>query len=274
MPGRNGDHRLDAIRSEDVQRLKTALASRAPKTVNNALTVLNTLLKKAVEWEVIDAMPCTIRLLPISRMSMAAYDSNEYERLVSVAQAIDWRTYLIVLLGGDAGLRCGEMIALEWGDVDITARQLCIQRSDWNGQVGTPKGGRLRRVPLTVRLAAALREHRHLRSSRVLSQDEGAPLTRQQLQYRVGRASRQAHVSSQGVHVLRHTFCSLLAMRGAAITAIQALAGHRDLSVTQRYMHLSPAALDASIRLLDASGSVGRGDILETGTGDDRKVNS
>jgi integrase len=50
-----------------------------------------------------------------------------------VARAIDQRTYLIVLLGGEAGLRCGEMIALEWGDVDLAKRQLCVRRSDWNG---------------------------------------------------------------------------------------------------------------------------------------------
>ena len=53
-----------------------------------------------------------------------------------------------------------------------------------------------------------------------------------------------------GVHILRHTFCSHLAMRGAPARAIQELAGHPDLATTQRYMHLSPAALDAAIRLL------------------------
>jgi hypothetical protein len=50
---------------------------------------------------------------------------------------------------------------------------------------------------------------------------------------------------------LRHTFCSHLAMRGAPARAIQELAGHQDLTTTQRHMHLRPAALDAAIRLLD-----------------------
>ena len=49
----------------------------------------------------------------------------------------------------------------------------------------TPKGGRLRYVPLTIRLAAAFRAHRHLRSRNVLCQDDGQPLTRQMVQYRV-----------------------------------------------------------------------------------------
>jgi site-specific recombinase XerD len=40
-----------------------------------------------------------------------------------------------------------------------------------------------------------------------------------------------------GVHILRHTFCSHLAMRGTPARAIQELAGRQDLSTTQRYMH-------------------------------------
>ena len=54
-------------------------------------------------------------------------------------------------------------------------------------------------------------------------------------------------------------------MRGAPARAIQELAGHTDLTTTQRYMHLSPAAIEGAIRLLDSSGVLPRrGDILET----------
>ncbi len=54
-------------------------------------------------------------------------------------------------------------------------------------------------------------------------------------------------------------------MRGAPATAIQELAGHAELTMTQRYVHLSPASLDAAIRLLDASGiDPGRGEGGET----------
>ena len=71
------------------------------------------------------------------------------------------------------------------------------------------------------------------------------------MQSRMKRVSRRANLAHDGVHILRHSFCSHLAMRGAPVRAIQELAGHADLSMTQRYMHLSPAALDAAIRLLD-----------------------
>src|SRR4029453_3907837 len=55
-----GAKRLDAITNETGQPRKHALENRSPKTVNNVLTVLNTLLKQAVVWEAIERMPCTI----------------------------------------------------------------------------------------------------------------------------------------------------------------------------------------------------------------------
>jgi integrase len=76
------------------------------------------------------------------------------------------------------------------------------------------------------------------------------------------------------VHILRHTFCSHLAMRGAPTRAIQELAGHREMSMTQRYMHLSPAALDSAIRLLDQTSGVTKfGDILATLPGSEGRSN-
>jgi len=222
-------------------------------------------MRMAVAWGVIERVPCTIRLLPVPKPTAGFYDFEEYESLVKAAQANDSRAHLIVLLGGEAGLRCGEMMALEWCDVDLHKRQLRVRQSEWKGQVTTPKGGRMRYVPLTVRLAAALRAHRHLKGPRVLCSADSHPLTQREVQGLVRRAARRAGVR-EGVHRLRHTFCSHLAMRGAPPTAIQELAGHADLVTTQRYMHLSPAAIDAAIRLLDRPerGS-GSGNIVETG---------
>lgn len=77
--------------------------------------------------------------------------------------------------------------------------------------------------------------------------------------------ARRGNLPVCGVHVLPHTFRPPLAMRGAPMCAIQELAGHRDLSTTQRYIHLSPSALTHAIRLLERSSALpARGDILET----------
>jgi integrase len=72
-------------------------------------------------------------LLPIAKPSATFHDFDDYERLVESAQATDPRAYQVVLLGGEAGLRCGEMMALEWTDVDLAKRQLSVQRSEMEG---------------------------------------------------------------------------------------------------------------------------------------------
>jgi site-specific recombinase XerD len=160
------------------------------------------------------------------------------------------------------------MRALEWTDVNFTKRQLCVERNDWRGHVSSTKGGRLRYVPLTRRLASALQGHRHLRGARVLCLDDGTPMPEHTVTDLLQKVARRANLRNNGAHILRHTFCSHLAMRGAPARAIQELAGHRDLATTQRHMHLSPNAIDDAIRLLDAGTSrpPGRGDIVATAT--------
>ena len=71
------------------------------------------------------------------------------------------------------------------------------------------------------------------------------------MRFALPRACRRARLRKIGWHALRHTFCSHLAMRGATAKAIQELAGHTDLSITLRYMHLAPAHLTDAVQLLD-----------------------
>jgi site-specific recombinase XerD len=87
---------------------------------------------------------------------------------------------------------------------------------------------------------------RHLRGARLLWQASGKPVKVTTLQSWLETACRRAGLPpSRNLHKLRHTFCSHLAMRGAPARAIQELAGHADLKTTQRYMHLSPAHIEA-----------------------------
>ncbi len=86
-----------------------------------------------------------------------------------------------VLLAGDAGLRTGEIIALDWTDIDFKRGLITVSKSEWNGQVTLPKGGRARRLPMTKKLAAVLQAHRHLGGPRVLYRDNGASTSKQTL---------------------------------------------------------------------------------------------
>src|ERR1700730_5710844 len=270
--------RLDEIRDSDVQKLKAELAELSPKTVNNVLCVLNTMLNVAVEWGVLESMPARVKLLKVSQSEVPFYEPHEYERLVEAAQTIgDQRLLVFVLLGGDAGLRCGEIIALEQTDVDLKRGLLHVRQSEWEGHLTEPKSGRGRKVVLTERLAAALAKNRHLRGPRVLWRDESeGKVTQVLLAKWMRRLQRRARLKETGqLHILRHTFCSRLAMAGASTMAIKELAGQQQISTTQRYMHLSPAAKSAAIPLLDRGLDLAaedlkepakRGDIVETAT--------
>jgi integrase len=273
-----GDKPLDQIDDEDVQRLKARLATRHRKTVNNVLGILGHTLKTAVKWKVIDRVRCSVTMLKVSNGLVKFYDFDDYARLVETALSIDARTHLVVLLGGDAGLRRGEMLGLRWGDVDFKRRQLQVEEAVWerkkkDGTKGhdritdTPKGGRSRVVPLTDALFDALTAHRHLRGDQVLYGNDGRPATSFFLRNLLEAAQKKAGMLSRtgGIHILRHTFCSHLAMRGAPAKAIQELAGHADLTTTMRYMHLSPAARQDAIALLNGRGARRDfGDIVET----------
>jgi integrase len=67
---------------------------------------------------------------------MGLHDFDQYERLLTVAPKRDAQAYVMAVLGGDAGLRLGEIVALEWRDVELDARRLTVQRSQWLGHGG------------------------------------------------------------------------------------------------------------------------------------------
>jgi integrase len=260
-----GTTKLDQITDLRVSQLKARLRSKSRKTTNNVLTVLSKLLKVAVKWRVLAGMPCTIELVKVSNASPEFYEFEDYARLVDAATKIGTRELVVVLLGGDAGIRRGEMIGLRWSDVDFRRGQMRIEQAAWKRSrreaershenewtVDTPKSGKGRIVPMTKALREALLQHRHLRGERVLTLEDGSPAPGHTLRTWLETVQRRAGLRVMGsLHKLRHTFCSHLAMRGAPAKAIQELAGHESLTTTLRYMHLSPSARDQAIALLD-----------------------
>lgn len=232
-------------------------------------TLFRKLLKVATDWGVIAAVPCSIRLLPRPQREAEFWDFEDYGRLAAAADTVGPNARMVVSLGGLAGLRMGEIIALRWQDVDLPRRFVWVKRNDWRGHLDKPKGGREARVDLCNRLRDALQDHRVVsqvvsRDGRVLCREDGSALTERGVRRLVERSERLAVLPNCGVHALRHTFGAHLAMRGASPKAIQELMRHADLSMTQRYTHLSPAARESAVRLLDLPVPAGFGDIVET----------
>lgn len=246
-----GHKRLDRITAEDIQNLKATLAGMAPVSANSTLKLLQNILNVATEWKVIKTVPVKIKKLRQPDKEVEFYDFDDYERLIEVAAGIDPRTLLVVLLGGEAGLRRGEIIALEWSDVDLKRRVLTIARSEFRGHVTETKGHRFRTVPITDPLAAALKAHRHLKGPRILYSCGQKTPSESTIRLWLSEAQKAAGLKVKGPHTLRHTFCSHLAMKGAPARAIQKLAGHQSVVTTERYMHLSPVALEESMRLIN-----------------------
>jgi integrase len=267
---------LNEITDERVSELRSTLtkapgrkpgATLSKNRINNILWPLNSCLQLAVKWKVIAAMPCTIEIPAVNSEKPEFYDFDDYARLCDGAAKAGSRELALVRLGGDAGLRRGEQIALRWSDCDFRRRQIHVEQAAWRltkaqaralgasseWKIGKPKSGKGRVIPMTDALHAALQAHRHLRGEYVLSLDDGSPAPGHVLRDWLESAQRRAGLTVLGaMHKLRHSFCSHLAMRGAPAKAIQELAGHSSLTITMRYMHLSAGALDSAIALLNS----------------------
>ncbi|HXI57572.1 MAG TPA: tyrosine-type recombinase/integrase, partial [Polyangia bacterium] len=252
-----GSKRLDQITGKDVEELKAVLLAKkkSAKRVNNILNVLSKILRYAVEIEMIDRSP-RIKTLKVPPQKFDFFAFEDFEKLVRTSQEEpDW--HAAVLVAGEAGLRLGELLALEWGDIDFRNGILTVMRNDWRGWVGAPKSGKDRKIPLTSRATRALKAIRHLKGKLVFCWEDGARWTNSTMRAGLKRQQKRAGLRITGWHVLRHSFCSHLAMRGAPAVAIKELAGHASIAVTNRYMHLSPGELRNAIALLETGRQVG-----------------
>ena len=180
------------------------------------------------------------------------YTEEELGRLVEAGMKLDVRLAAMVLLGGDAGLRSGEIRALPPYGVKWDTRQLHIERQVWRDIVDSPKSGRGRVIPMTDRLAWTIRKLGRVKGDSLLVDDDGQRFSTKRMRSLVKRAQRDAGLEATGnVHILRHTFCTRLAMAGKPPTVIQELAGHRHLTTTMRYMHVVTGAKEEAIAALN-----------------------
>lgn len=183
-----------------------------------------------------------------------------------------WR--LAIMLGARAGLRRGEICELRWGDVDLRQGKIRVARAykvkdgtgpgrEWH--VSTCKGREARTVTVPPDLVAELKNARQARGELVVQTEAGGRVMPWALSEVVPAIAKRVgvHRPGLGVHALRHTFCSHLALGGAPMKAIQILAGHKSPRTTERYMHLSPTHVEAAISCLPA---------LELAAGDETRT--
>lgn len=247
-----GPLKLDAINAQHIEELKARLLERktSRKYINNVLNVVRKLLHYALELELVERMP-TIKALKLAPGKFEFLDFEDFERLVAAAE-LDPEWQAAILLAGSAGLRLGEVLGLHWDDIDRDG-VLTVRHNDWRGQLGTPKGGRERSIPLTKRTLDAVKALRHLLLQRVFCYGDGRPWTLATMREGLKRQEKRAGLTAKGKwHRLRHTFCSHLAMRGAAAIEIKELAGHQSIATTNRYVHLAPERRRTAMALLEA----------------------
>ncbi|RKH39108.1 site-specific integrase [Corallococcus sp. AB050B] len=221
------------------------------KYINNVLAVLHKLLVLAQDQGVIGQIP-RIKVFKTRKPAFDFLSFEEAELLVMNAEP-EWRSLIFVAL--KTGMRQGELIGLQWNDVDLQRGKLHVRRTIWRGTSCLPKGGRERIVDLPVSAVHALKEHRHLRGAHVFCQEDGQMLTAGLMKAPLKRALARAGIRREqgliGWHDLRHTYGSHLAMRGIPLKVIQELMGHATIEMTMRYAHLAPEARESAVQQLD-----------------------
>lgn len=218
------------------------IATGDQRSAHNRLAVLSSLLKCAHENKLI-AQP-TIRLFlkrgGRKEAPILAVPSSDVQRLIEAAK--DERYRVAVRLAAEAGLRIGEILGLQWGDVRAT--ELHIRRAvDSAGNVGLPKHNKTREVHLSPELVCELGRMRH-RGLWVVSTLDGGMLSYwaavDAIRALYARAGVDIPESETGTtmpwHSLRHTFGTELAAKNVPLTTLQELMGHEDIATTRRYV--------------------------------------
>lgn len=247
-----GGKLLDEISSADY---RTFAASELRRGVQpkGALNLVRSVLRAAEEKGLIDAAPALPKgLIKVSKKLPSAPSEEE----VSMMLTADGWIRTAIYLAAKAGLRAGEVRALEIQDVDLVHGVINIRRAvsgDASDAASlTPKSGHERIVPMTPDLALHLASvmKSKLPRARVVTNGTGVTPKRQELLHVHKRALLSLGVKAWSFHALRHHFISELIRRGAGVEAVRTMAGHGSLAVTNRYSHATGADLRDAINLL------------------------
>ena len=239
---------LDRITRDDIKayRSKKLRAGLSPKTINNHVTVLTRILGEAVESGLIPFVP-RVRRLKVPPPQFDYLLPEEAHQLVEAAEGL-WQ--VMILLALSTGLRQGELLALQWQDIDLAKRFLIVRHSLFRGRVGTPKSNKERILPLNGAVIEALSTLKKSKSGFLFTNSKGKPLTDNECKWPIKKACSRAGIRQISWHVLRHTFASHLVQAGVSIMEVQRYLGHADIRTTQRYAHLNPQISHVAVEKL------------------------
>jgi site-specific recombinase XerD len=221
--------------------------SKAPafKTINIELTIFRTWLNWAIQMGQIRENPLKglKKLKTTDSKPRRVLTKEEFAALLTSSREIEknhrgrkGQTNLWRLLA-NTGMRIGEVIHLEWGDIDFKRQVIKIQRKpDWD-----PKTYE-REIPMNAESLDVIKAAHEVRTAKdklVFRLQTRRPLRESTVRNWLLDCAKQAEIEGmRGPHDLRHTFITMaLTEFGIDLPTVQKIAGHRNLETTQIYMH-------------------------------------
>lgn len=250
---------LRSITREKVKDLAMSCLAKgqSPKTVQNIVRCLSSLLSHAVEDGLIlvnTALKPGKFLPKISkRRTLSPLTREEVAHLLDTAKTRMPRYYPLFLCALRTGMRMGELLALQWPDIDWQGRFIEVRRNYTHWKVTTPKSGESRRVDMSQGLMQTLKDvllERQIEAGAtatevplwVFPSETGGLLHPHNIRDRVfyGLLTK-AKLRRVRFHDLRHTFASLLLQNGESPVYVKEQMGHSSIQVTvDLYGHLIP----------------------------------
>jgi integrase len=175
------------------------------------------------------------------------------------------RYYPLFLTALRTGMRLGELIALQPGDLDFNGGFIEVRRAYSRGRLTTPKSGKTRRVDMSNGLAETLKEHLVTRKKEALKKGWGEPpellfyneagntIDINGLRKRVFyKCLEKAGLRRIRIHDLRHTYATLRISKGDNILDVSKQLGHHSVKITlDIYAHWMPGGKKSEVDELD-----------------------
>ncbi|GAB4154253.1 MAG: site-specific integrase [Planctomycetaceae bacterium] len=230
------------------------------KRQRKVYAVLRRALNLALKRGLVPRNVCLAVEMPkVELREMQPLTQEQAIRFLQAARQDRLEAYYVLALM--LGMRQGELIGLEWSDLDVSSGTLFVRRTlnESNGQfvAGPPKTKRgTRRIPLPRKVLTALEDHRermqaegHREIERVFCDSKGGPLRRQNVQRRSFKPLlKRAKCPAIRFHDLRHTYATLALANNVPLRVVADTLGHSRTSVTMDvYAHVLPTqARDAA----------------------------